>query len=139
MISIRTKYRVAETLIVQFSADEIDESDDLDASLKEAKSDQAKEAKAPTIIDMDFGDDAAPSPPPKKKSQPMRVVKKFIQGTHLTPLTQDIFLPASTIAGLAAQDADPFLKAPREQWLEEVDGAADDLLAWLDGVAPIVD
>ncbi|KAJ8602056.1 hypothetical protein CTAYLR_002776 [Chrysophaeum taylorii] len=159
---LRSDFKASDSLVIQFENDDIDESDDLYAVLRDVSQAAAKaapptendETPLPSVVNEDDEDDddrdvfseaatteieaEAPPPPPEEEAAvsppppPPRVELKTLAGTHLTPLTQDIFLPASTVARLAQADfADPILSVPRDQWLGEVDALFDDLDAWL--------
>lgn len=104
-----SNFRARDTLIVQFETDAIDESDDLYAVLRDNARNRGPQAAKP------------------------RLSIKRLPGTHLTPLTQDIFLPASAVASLAqARDiTDPALTLFRDRWLGEVDTLYQQLENWL--------
>ena len=54
-------------------------------------------------------------------------------GTHVTPLTQDIFLPAEKVSeyASAAANVSPVIEAPRRSFLRDVDATWGELEAWL--------
>ena len=66
------------------------------------------------------------------RSPAMRVRLRTAPGSHLTMLTQDVFLPGDVARGVISTLPNPDLTAPRAQWLKQVDGALDDLKLWLD-------
>mmetsp|Transcript_21825 Transcript_21825/g.33574 ORF Transcript_21825/g.33574 Transcript_21825/m.33574 type:complete len:448 (-) Transcript_21825:99-1442(-) len=107
---LRNRYKSKDTLIVQFKNDDIDESDDLYATLRSSLSSQQNDL----------------------------LVLERLEGTHLTPLTQDIFLPASAVSAIATGQDDAFLKSmpsllsdSRQQWLGEIDQLCNRLDSWL--------
>jgi len=125
---LRTSVGAGDALIVQFADDAIDESDDVFAQFRDANT-----LRISKNVGAEEKDQRAP---------PMRLRFERLDGTHLTPLTQDIFIPATDVADLArdrltasqlATDlVDPLLAAlPRDQWLGQVDTFADTLLDWL--------
>ena len=61
----------------------------------------------------------------------MRLVR--LSGTHVTPLTQDIFLPAEKMSAYAsaAASVSPVMEAPRRSFLRDVDATWGELEAWL--------
>ena len=71
----------------------------------------------------------------RENTTPLAVRLSRVKGTHLTPLTQDIFLPASKVADYAATATavDPLIAAPRGTFLRQVDDAFAELDAWLAG------
>ena len=71
----------------------------------------------------------------RPSTAPLAVRLSRVKGTHLTPLTQDIFLPASKVADYAATATavDPLIAAPRGTFLRQVDDAFAELDAWLAG------
>ena len=64
-------------------------------------------------------------------SIPLDVRLARLPGTHLTPLTQDIFLPAERAAGLGGAELP--LEAPRSAFLRDIEGTWGELAAWLEG------
>ena len=136
---LRTRFSADDALVIQFETDDIDESDDLIAALRDYSS-LTTSSKKP------------------------RLAFSRLPGTHLTPLTQDIFLPATTVADLARDvplpgslpqqenlpagvtdalttaatsaadlvtNAAGLVTLPRDQWLAQVDATLNQLTTWL--------
>jgi hypothetical protein len=104
--SCRRMYRARRTLLVKFANDPIDESDELAGLINESK--EVMRLKRPMVK--------------------FDIKLETIAGDHVTPLTQDVFVPLKPlddwdVAGLKPQARDAFLKT--------VDGTAQVLLDWL--------
>lgn len=109
--SCRRMYRARRTLLIKFENDAIDESDELEQVLREAK--DIMRLKRP-MIEFDLK-------------------TKTITGTHVTPLTQDVFLPTPI------DDIDPLMpvrSAARSNFLKTVDGVNIELVEWLGEFTP---
>ena len=98
---------------MQFDDDELDESDELYSVLRDSVARRQAEGEV---------EGAAPA---------VRLAR--LGGTHLTPLTQDIFLPAEKVSeyASAAANASPVIEAPRRSFLRDVDATWGELEAWL--------
>mmetsp|Transcript_67566 Transcript_67566/g.186705 ORF Transcript_67566/g.186705 Transcript_67566/m.186705 type:complete len:240 (-) Transcript_67566:494-1213(-) len=107
--SCRRMYRARRTLLVKFENDAIDESDELERVLQEAKG--IMRLKRP-MIDFD-------------------IRLKTITGTHITPLTQDIFVdtPLDSLDPLL-----PLRSAARENFLNTVGSVKSEIVSWLNEV-----
>jgi len=71
-----------------------------------------------------------------RQSKAAKLSLKRLPGTHLTPLTQDVFLAADAVAALAKDNSlvaalNSGLLAPRDQWLRQVDNTFTEIDAWL--------
>jgi acetyl esterase/lipase len=110
---LRFSFRADDVLVVQFDNDEIDESDELYSVLR----DSAARRKAEGEVEV-----ADPA---------VRLVR--LAGTHLTPLTQDIFLPAEKVSeyASAAENVSPVIEAPRRSFLRDIDATWGELEGWL--------
>lgn len=127
---LRTDFSARDAFIIQFETDAIDESDDLFSVLKDNR---LRRSARQSSSEMSSSGGEAPTKKGPTEIPPRFKLKKF-KGTHLTPLTQDITLPASTVASLAQAPqelTDPALTVFREQWLGEVDTFYQDLETWL--------
>ena len=104
-------YRARRTLLIQFENDALDETAELDALLKEAQS----------IMRM------------KRPLVDMAVDTKTMTGTHITPLTQDVFLttPLDPLDPLS-----PTRQALRLNFLRTIDETASVLVDWLKSSTP---
>lgn len=138
---LRRDFRTNDALIVQFANDAIDESDDLYAILRDANREAATVEAPPAAADEEGTTDGDDEEPANVLPTNNQLEFRRLDGTHLTPLTQDIFLPATTVAGLANADniADPLVAPPREQWLGQVDVLAGVLEDWLFTTPPLED
>lgn len=106
--SCRRMYSARRTLLLKFENDAIDESDDLEAVIQEAK--DIMRLKRPMVnFDIRF---------------------ETISGTHITPLTQDIMLPISA----PFESLDSLRDVARENFLRTVDGTRKILVDWLSEV-----
>ena len=107
----RRMYRARRTLLIQFENDALDETAELDALLKEAQS----------IMRM------------KRPLVDMAVDTKTMTGTHITPLTQDVFLttPLDPLDPLS-----PTRQALRLNFLRTIDETASVLVDWLKSSTP---
>jgi hypothetical protein len=102
-------YRARRTLVVKFANDPIDESDELAALINESK--EVMQLKRPLVT--------------------FDLRLETIAGDHVTPLTQDVFVPLKALDDLDVVG----LKQPtREAFLQTVDGTAQLLLDWLEEV-----
>lgn len=103
-------YRARRTLLVKFDNDSLDESDDLEQVLMEAK--DTMRLKRPMVaFDVRF---------------------EKITGTHVTPLTQDIFVKTPL------DSVDPLFSvrdSMRSNYLKTVGSVQDIVLDWLSEVA----
>jgi len=107
--SCRNMYRARRTLVVKFANDPIDESDELAALINESK--EVMQLKRPLVT--------------------FDLRLETIAGDHVTPLTQDVFVPLKALDDLDVVG----LKQPtREAFLQTVDGTAQLLLDWLEEV-----
>jgi len=120
---LRAKFRAEDVLVVQFENDEIDESDDVYAVLRDVAKLKESEAAQARGVEGLYGSTA----PTARAPLAVRLARK--PGTHLTPLTQDIFLPAERAAGLS--DVELPLEAPRSAFLRDIEGTWGELEAWL--------
>ena len=133
-------------LVLQFDDDDIDESDEIYAVLRDAAEQKRKTADAVDLVaapggawaaseDLPGGAPRAGAAAARPSTAPLAVRLSRVKGTHLTPLTQDIFLPASKVADYAATATavDPLIAAPRGTFLRQVDDAFAELDAWLAG------
>ena len=118
---LRDSFRADDVLVVQYDDDAIDESDELYSVLRDAAVRKAAEAR-PGVADL-YG---------ATSSAPLNVRLARASGTHLTPLTQDIFLPAERVAAYASAPL-PSVEAPRAGWLRAVDDTWAELEDWLEG------
>ncbi len=107
-------YRARNTLLLKFENDALDESVDIERVLKEAN----------TIMRM------------KRPMVEMQVQLKVLQGTHLTPLTQNIILdpPESLLGpGFSSFDVLKSLRAEtRENFLRTVNDVKNEILGFLE-------
>jgi len=108
---LKCSFRAADVLVVQFDSDDLDESDELYSVLRDSIEMRKSEVEG-----------AAPS---------VRLVR--LSGTHVTPLTQDIFLPAEKVSAYASAAAivSPVMEAPRRSFLRDVNATWGELEAWL--------
>ncbi|CEM24371.1 unnamed protein product [Vitrella brassicaformis CCMP3155] len=104
-------YRTRRTLLVQFDNDAIDETDAVETVLKDAAS--IVRLQAP-------GNGRGPSS--------LEIRKEVIRGTHVTPLTQNIFLdtPFDPIDPLL-----PIRRVARGNFLRTVEGVQTSITRWL--------
>jgi len=109
---IRRLYRARRTLLIKFTDDTLDETDDIQEALAAAKA----------IYRM------------KRPMASLDLAMKEVTGTHVTPLTQDIFLRTPL------DDVDPLFsvrEGAREGFLATVDAVLEELVAWLEeGLRP---
>jgi hypothetical protein len=143
---LRDAFRADDVLVLQFDDDDIDESDEIYAVLRDAAEQKRKTADAVDLVaapggawaaseDLPGGAPRAGAATARPSTAPLAVRLSRVKGTHLTPLTQDIFLPASKVADYAATATavDPLIAAPRGTFLRQVDDAFAELDAWLAG------
>ena len=143
---LRDAFRADDVLVLQFDDDDIDESDEIYAVLRDAAEQKRKTADAVDLVaapggawaaseDLPGGAPRAGAATARPSTAPLAVRLARVKGTHLTPLTQDIFLPASKVADYAATATavDPLIAAPRGTFLRQVDDAFAELDAWLAG------
>ena len=120
-MTLYIRYRARKTLLIKFENDALDESEEVEKVLREAN----------TIMRM------------KRPMIEMEVELKVMQGTHVTPLTQNVLLdPPADAPGLIAQL--DVLKTVRQdarknflQTVDEVSGAIITFLSDSVGAPPI--
>ncbi len=110
---LRLSFRAEDVLVVQFDDDQLDESDELYSVLRDSVARRQAEGEVEGV---------APA---------VRLAR--LGGTHVTPLTQDIFLPAEKVSeyASAAANVSPVIEAPRRSFLRDVDATWGELEAWL--------
>ena len=110
---LRLSFRADDVLVVQFDDDQLDESDELYSVLRDSVARRQAEGEVEGV---------APA---------VRLAR--LGGTHVTPLTQDIFLPAEKVSeyASAAANVSPVIEAPRRSFLRDVDATWGELEAWL--------
>ena len=110
----RRMYRARKTLLLKFNNDALDESTDIERILREAN----------TIMRM------------KRPMVEMEVELKIIDGTHITPLTQNILDPPSIIAQNEQIMKLDILKSVRDSqkvdFLKTVNQVSQEILTFLD-------
>ena len=105
-------YRARSTLLLKFRDDTLDESEDIEKVLKEAN----------TIMRM------------KRPMIEMTVDLKIIQGTHVTPLTQNLFADPPPAISSVIPDvafANPVKERLQNEFLSTVDKVKLEILYWL--------
>ena len=114
----RRMYRARRTLLIKFSDDSLDESEDIEKVLREAN----------TIMRM------------KRPMVEMEVMLRMMSGTHITPLTQNILLdPPPNIPVPDALLNNPIRQTLRTNFLRTVDEVVGEILSFLDlSMAPDV-
>lgn len=111
----RRMYRARRTLLVQFENDSIDESESLLQVLQESRS----------IMRM------------KRPLVKMDVRLETITGTHVTPLTQDLFQDPPALFDVLNPLAPPVRRYAQERFLATVKQVENSLVEWLEeGLAP---
>ena len=108
----RRMYRARRTLLLKFMNDTLDESEDIEKVLKEAN----------TIMRM------------KRPMIEMTVDLKIIQGTHVTPLTQNLFADPPPAISSVIPDvafANPVKERLQNEFLSTVDKVKLEILYWL--------
>ena len=162
---LRDRFRADDVLVVQFDEDDIDESDEIYAVLRDAARNKAEEgdggvvdlapqvdgsgawasSSSTTNVDGPYSSPysgSAKAGPAKREAPsktPLKVRLARTKGTHVTPLTQDIFIPANKVADYARAAPvdplraarDPLIATPRGSWLRSVDDTYAELLDWL--------
>jgi hypothetical protein len=107
-------YRVRSTLLVKFENDNLDDTEAIQRTLREAN-DAMKKKSPEREMDVDF---------------------KLMSGTHLTPLTQNIILDPPKLTGLPGSiDREVFesiRKQTRGNFLKTVDELTMEVVQWLD-------
>jgi len=106
----RRMYRARRTLLVQFEDDSIDESENLMKVLQESRS----------IMRM------------KRPLVKMDVRLETIKGTHITPLTQDIFRDPPAVVDVLNPLGPPVRRYAQEQFLATVRSVQALLVEWLE-------
>jgi hypothetical protein len=113
----RRMYRARRTLLIKFENDELDESEDVEKVLKEAN----------TIMRM------------KWPMREMEVSLRVLQGTHITPLTQNLVLelPANIpllqpIIEFNEVFLNPLRSQYRENFLTTINLVKEEILSFLD-------
>jgi acetyl esterase/lipase len=106
----RRMYRARRTLLVQFENDSIDESENLMKVLQESRS----------IMRM------------KRPLVKMDVRLETIKGTHITPLTQDIFRDPPAVVDVLNPLGPPVRRYAQEQFLATVRSVQALLVEWLE-------
>eukprot|EP00638_Chattonella_subsalsa_P003464 CAMPEP_0117758720 /NCGR_PEP_ID=MMETSP0947-20121206/15571_1 /TAXON_ID=44440 /ORGANISM="Chattonella subsalsa, Strain CCMP2191" /LENGTH=449 /DNA_ID=CAMNT_0005579011 /DNA_START=267 /DNA_END=1616 /DNA_ORIENTATION=+ len=105
---IRRLYRARRTLLIKFDNDSLDETEDIQGVIAQAKS--IYRMKRPMIQSMDLS-------------------SQEITGTHITPLTQNIFLDTPF------DEIDPLISTRNElksNFLQTVDQVSEVLVDWLE-------
>ena len=107
----RRMYRARRTLLIKFSDDSLDESEDIEKVLREAN----------TIMRM------------KRPMVEMEVMLRMMTGTHITPLTQNILLdPPPNVPVPEALVNNPIRQNLRTNFLRTVDEVVGEILSFLD-------
>jgi len=106
----RRMYRARRTLLVQFEDDSIDESENLMKVLQESRS----------IMRM------------KRPLVKMDVRLETVKGTHITPLTQDMFRDPPAVVDVLNPLGPPVRRYAQEQFLATVRSVQALLLEWLE-------
>ena len=104
----RRMYRARSTLLLKFDNDSLDESEDIEQILKEAN----------TIMRM------------KRPMVEMDVELRYLDGTHITPLTQNIFVDAVDLN--IPVPTEGTTNPLKDQLLKDVDVTKTEILKWLD-------
>lgn len=108
----RRMYRARHTLLIKFENDAIDESLDIEKVLREAN----------TIMRM------------KRPMIEMEVDLRVIQGTHITPLTQNIFIDPPSV-GIPVPDLlSPVRTQVKESFLLTINAVKSEILTFLNGI-----
>ena len=107
----RRMYRARRTLLIKFSDDSLDESEDIEKVLREAN----------TIMRM------------KRPMVEMEVMLRLMTGTHITPLTQNILLdPPPNVPVPEVLLNNPIRQTLRTNFLRTVDEVVGEILSFLD-------
>lgn len=107
----RRMYRARRTLLIKFSDDTLDESEDIEKVLREAN----------TIMRM------------KRPMVEMEVMLRLMTGTHITPLTQNLLLdPPPNFPVPEGLLNNPIRQTLRSNFLRTVDEVVGEILSFLD-------